>query len=198
MSTHRGWQLSLALLLFTFAGCAEQTAPTQSSAPPTPSAPPPPATASPEPPPPPRPTPAVTAPAPPPPVATPTPSEPARPAGQEFVEEPALKDVFFDSGHTDIGRQGAVIMKSNAGWLTEHSDRLVRIEGHTDYKGTPEANMAVGERRAMAAKDFLVKAGVTETRIQVLSYGSDRPVCSQKTEACAARNRRVHFMVTPQ
>jgi peptidoglycan-associated lipoprotein len=106
--------------------------------------------------------------------------------------------VFFDAGHTDIGRQGAVIMKSNAGWLTEHSDRLVLIEGHTDYKGTPEANIVVAERRAIAAKDFLVKAGVTETRIKVVSYGSDRPVCPQKTEACAARNRRVHFLVKPQ
>ena len=104
--------------------------------------------------------------------------------------------MFFDAGHTDIGRQGTVIMRSNAGWLTEHSDRLVLIEGYTDYKGTPEANMAAGERRATAAKEFLVKAGISETRIKTISYGSDRPVCPQKTEACAAKNRRVHFLVS--
>ena len=65
-------------------------------------------------------------------------------------------------------------------------------------QGTPEANKVAGEQRATAAKDYLVKAGVTETRIQIVSYGSDRPVCPQKTAACAARNRRVHFLVKPQ
>ncbi len=58
--------------------------------------------------------------------------------------------------------------------------------------------MAMGERRALAARDFLVKAGVSETRLQIVSHGSDRPVCPQKTEACAARNRRVHFLVKSQ
>jgi peptidoglycan-associated lipoprotein len=198
MSTHRGWQLCLALFLFTFAGCAEQTAPTTPSATqPTPAPPPPaaaaqPAVPTPTPPPPPM----ATAPTPPPPA--PKPSEPARAAGQEWVDEPALKDVFFDSGHTDIGRHGLVIMKSNAGWLTEHADRVVLIEGYTDYKGTQQENMAVSEKRAASAKDYLLKAGINEARIQTVSYGSDRPVCPQKTEACAAKNRRVHFMVKPQ
>jgi peptidoglycan-associated lipoprotein len=114
------------------------------------------------------------------------------------VEEPALKDVLFEPGHTEIGRQGTVVMKNNAGWLIEHPTTEVLIEGHTDWKGTADANMAVGERRAMAAKDFLVKAGISETRIQIVSLGSDRPVCPQKTEACAARNRRVHFLVKSQ
>ncbi len=194
MSTTYRLQLCLALFLFTLAGCAEKTATTQTEAPPS-SAPPPPVVAAPPARPAPPPPATTTSPVPPPPVAAPTPSEPARPASTEWVEEPALKDVFFDAGHTDIGRQGTAIMRSNAGWLTEHSDRLVRIEGHTDYKGTPEANMAAGERRATAAKDFLVKAGISESRIQTISYGSDRPVCPQRTEACAAKNRRVHFVV---
>jgi peptidoglycan-associated lipoprotein len=58
--------------------------------------------------------------------------------------------------------------------------------------------MAVGERRAKAAMDFLIKAGVSASRIQVVSHGSDQPVCPEKTEACAAKNRRVHFRVKPQ
>jgi peptidoglycan-associated lipoprotein len=111
------------------------------------------------------------------------------------VEEPALKDVLFEPGHTKIGPQGTAIMKSNAGWLIEHADSAVLIEGHSDWKGTHEANMAIGERRAQAARSFLVKAGVSETRIQIVSYGSDRPLCPQKMAACAARNRRVHFLV---
>jgi len=123
----------------------------------------------------------------------------ARGFGRQLWDEfapPALKDVFFESGHTEIGRQGTVIMRGNAGWLIEHSTVLVLIEGHSDWKGPADANMAVGERRALAARDFLVKAGVSDSRIQVVSHGSERPVCPQRTEACAARNRRVHFLVT--
>jgi peptidoglycan-associated lipoprotein len=198
MSTRRGWSLGLALLLFTLAGCAKQTVPIESAAPPTSPAPPPAAAAPPERPTPPPP-PAVVAPTPPPPpAAARAPGEPPRTSSQGFVEEPALKDVLFDSGHTEIGRQGLVIMKANAVWLTDHADRLVLIEGHSDYQGTPEANKVAGGKRATAAKDYLVKAGVSQTRIQTVSYGSDRPVCTQKTAACAARNRRVHFLVKPQ
>jgi peptidoglycan-associated lipoprotein len=194
MSTRRGWSLGLALLLFTLAGCAKQTVPTESAAAPTSPAP---AAAPPERPTPPSPPPVAPTP-PPPPAAARAPSEPPRTSSQDFVAEPALKDVLFDPGHTDIGQQGLLIMKSNAGWLTEHANRLVLIEGHSDYQGTPKANKVVGEKRAMAAKDYLVKAGINETRIQTVNYGSDRPVCTQKTAACAARNRRVHFMVKPQ
>jgi len=198
MSTHRGWSLCLALILFVLAGCAKETATTQSA---EPSAPAPPAAAAPPerpaPPPPPPPGPVATAPSSPQlPTPAPAPTEPSK--TQNFVEEPALKDVLFDPGHTDIGRHGLAIMKANAGWLTEHADRLVLVEGYTDYQGSPEANKVVAEKRAMAAKDYLVKAGISETRIQTVSYGSDRPVCTQKTAACAARNRRVHFMVKSQ
>src|SRR5262249_48890833 len=199
MSAYRGWSLCLTLLLFTLAGCAEKAATTQSSEPST-------ATSSvtapgdrPSTAPPPRPEPIVTAPTPPPPaIPTPAPIAPPKTTIQGFVDEPALKDVLFDAGHTDIGRQGLIIMKANAGWLTEHADRLVLIEGHTDYQGAAEANKVVAEKRAMAAKDYLVKAGISETRIQTVSYGSDRSLCTQKTAACAARNRRVHFMVKSQ
>ena len=193
MSSRRGWSLCLALLLFALAGCAKETATTQSSE--TSAAPTPPAAAAPpERPTPPPPPPVATAPALPP----AAPSEPSKTTSQDFVEEPALKDVLFDPGHTDIGRHGLAIMKANAGWLTEHADRLVLIEGHTDYQGTPEANKVVAEKRAIAARDYLVKAGISETRIQTVSYGSDHPVCTQKTAACAARNRRVHFLVKSQ
>ena len=198
-ASHRGWQVLLVVLLLTLVGCAKQTA-TTAQAPTSPAPPPRPSVEtapSEQPAPPPRPSPAppVASPSPPPP--SPAPAQPPTTA-HEFVEEPALKDVFFESGHTEIGRQGTVIMKSNAGWLIEHASAAVLIEGHTDWKGTPQANMAVGERRAQAARDFLVKAGVSETRIQIVSHGSDHPLCPQKTEACAARNRRVHFLVKSQ
>jgi peptidoglycan-associated lipoprotein len=198
MASHRGFQVVLVAWLLLLAGCAKQAgapqAPTSPAPPPRPAAEAPPPE---QPPTPPARPPVAAAPSPPPQAPAPAPPEPRR-TTPEFVEEPALEDVFFEPGRTEIGRQGTVIMQSNAGWLIEHAGTMVLIEGHTDYTGTPEANMAIGERRAQAARDFLVKAGVSETRIQIVSHGSDRPVCPERTAACAARNRRVHFLVASQ
>jgi len=113
----------------------------------------------------------------------------------DFTDEPALKDVFFDPGRADIGRNGAKTMKDNVRWILENAGSLVLIEGHSDYKGTRESNLAMSERRAKAAVSFLLKEGVPDTRLWTVSLGSDHPVCSEKTDACAAKNRRVHFRV---
>jgi len=196
MDSRRGVRLAAAVLLLALAGCAAPTAKTQ---PPTPPPPSPAAATTPE-------QPATTSPPnatlalpSPPPAPVPAPGEPQRTTKDEgFIEEPALKDVLFEAGHTEIGRNGTIVMRSNARWLIEHAGNLILIEGHSDYTGTPEANLALGERRARAAMDFLVKAGVSETRIQMVSYGSDRPLCPQRTETCAARNRRAHFLVKPE
>ncbi len=107
--------------------------------------------------------------------ATPAPARP--PSVDEFTEEPTLQDVFFDPGRADIGPKGARAMKLNARWIVENPGYLVLIEGHTDYKGNREANLAMGERRAKAAANVLLKEGVADVR------------------ACAAKNRRVHFRV---
>src|SRR5882724_2994899 len=123
---------------------------------------------------------------------------PAPPTIADFTDEPALKDVFFDPGHADIGPMGARLMRGNARWMVENPGYLILIEGHNDYKGTRESNLAMGERRAKAAASALVKGGVPGTRQWTVSYGSDRQVCAEKTEACAAKNRRVHFRVMKQ
>ena len=113
----------------------------------------------------------------------------------DFTDEPALRDVFFESGRADIGPNGTRVMRGNVRWIAENPSYLVLIEGHSDYKGSGEANLAMGERRAKAVVNFLLKEGVADTRLWTVSYGSDRPVCSEKTDACAAKNRRVHFRV---
>jgi peptidoglycan-associated lipoprotein len=123
------------------------------------------------------------------------PSATAPQSAEDFTDEPALKDVLFDPGHADVGRIGARTLKDNARWMVENAGYLVLVEGHTDYKGSREANLAMGERRAKAAVSVLLKDGVPDSRLFTVSYGSDRPVCSEKTEACAAKNRRVHFRV---
>jgi peptidoglycan-associated lipoprotein len=147
---------------------------------------------------------AESAPAPAPKAAGPTATAPsptatvAPPSFADFVDEPALQDVFFDPGHADIGRNGTKIMRANAHWIVENPSLLILIEGHTDYKGTREGNLAMGERRAKAVERALVKDGVPAERLFTLSHGSEKPVCAEKTDACAAKNRRVHFRVRKQ
>jgi peptidoglycan-associated lipoprotein len=126
--------------------------------------------------------------------ATTTPSSEAV-TGEDFTDEPALKDVFFAPGQTGIGGNSATVLRNNARWLVGLPGCLVLIEGHSDSKGTRESNRAAGEQRAMAAANALVKQGVPGTRMWTVSYGSDRPVCTEKTDACAAKNRRVHFKI---
>lgn len=82
-------------------------------------------------------------------------------------------------------------MKANAG-------HLVLIEGHADERGTNEYNLALGERRAKAAMNYLVAQGVPAARFTLISYGEERPVCRERTEQCWAQNRRAHFLVKPQ
>jgi peptidoglycan-associated lipoprotein len=147
--------------------------------------------------------PATTAPRPPGPLTSgvPAPVSPtvaSSPNPEEFVDHPALKDVFFDPGKADIGRQGAAIMQNNVRWLVENPDYLVLVEGHTDYIGSREANLLIAERRATAVVSVLVESGIPNSRLHTVSYGEDRPVCSEKSAACAAKNRRVHFRVKRQ
>ncbi len=128
-----------------------------------------------------------------------SPSSAAAPQSfEDFADEPALHDVFFERGRSDIGRNGAKTMKDNVRWMLEHPDSLVLVEGHTDYKGDREGNLAMGERRAKAAGNLLLEEGVPATRLWTVSRGSDQPVCPEKTDACAAKNRRVHFRVKKQ
>jgi len=133
--------------------------------------------------------PAAPAPAP----APAAPVTPPRPS--EFMANPALKDVYFDFDKYDIRPGDAKILDSNAGWLKGNANTLVLIEGHCDERGTNEYNLALGERRAKATMNYLVSQGIQASRITIISYGEERPVCSEKTEACWAQNRHAHFLV---
>jgi len=200
MTTRDSLLAALAVLVLGLGGCGQKTATTEQPASPTTSAPAP----SPDPPAAqeqrPSSEPATQA-APRPASATPSaqsPSSTPAPTAADFTDEPALKDVFFDPGRADIGRNGLRLMKDNARWILENPGNLVLIEGHTDYKGTPVANLAMSERRAKAVVSFLLKEGVPDTRLWTIGHGSEQPVCPEKTEACAAKNRRVHFKVKKQ
>jgi peptidoglycan-associated lipoprotein len=118
----------------------------------------------------------------------------ARPAPAEYAATPELQDVHFDFDKYDIRPGDAKILDADAAWLKQNGDRLVLIEGHCDERGTNEYNLALGERRARAAQNYLVAHGVAAARITVVSYGEERPACSEHGESCWAKNRRAHFL----
>ncbi len=122
---------------------------------------------------------------------------PALPAPDGFAEISALRDVRFDFDQYRIRPEDARTLEANARWLQAHAGALVLIEGHADERGTNEYNLALGERRAAAARDYLVALGVSRGRITLVSYGEERPLCVERTEPCWAENRRAHFLVKP-
>jgi peptidoglycan-associated lipoprotein len=186
---------SLTILILLLASCGQKTAKTAESTPmPTATAPPAEQPVAPE-------RPAEPAPPPQSIAASPSETQPrsGRPqSGDEFTEESALQDIFFGPGRADIERSNARFMKENARWINENPSYLVLIEGHTDARGTSEARLAIADQRAKAAARFLLEEGVSNTRLFTISHGSERPVCVETTDGCAARNRRVHFRVKKQ
>jgi peptidoglycan-associated lipoprotein len=106
-----------------------------------------------------------------------------------------LRDIHFEFDRYDFRQADTKVLDMNAAWLRDNSNALLLIEGHADERGTNEYNLALGQRRAKAAVDYLVGQGVRATRIEIISYGEERPLCVQRTEACWARNRRAHFLV---
>jgi peptidoglycan-associated lipoprotein len=120
---------------------------------------------------------------------------PALPSPSEFSETSTLRDVHFDFDRAAARPEDARILDTNARWLVAHPATLVLIEGHADERGTNEYNLALGENRARVTREQLVARGVAASRITLVSYGEERPMCQQSTETCWAQNRRAHFLV---
>jgi peptidoglycan-associated lipoprotein len=183
--------LTSLAVVFVVSGCAKRpVVPVASAPPPTV------ATTPPTPPPTPAPVPAAPTPAPaptPPPVAAPTPQPPAPPS--QYHAEAALRTIHFDFDKSDIRPGDAKILDANAAWLTANPKLLLLIEGHCDERGTAEYNLALGERRAKATQTYLVSRGVQAERITLVSYGEERPECTEHSEKCWATNRRAQFLV---
>jgi len=150
-------------------------------------------------PPPPAPAPAAPAPAPaPPPAPAPAPTAapaPPPPAPKEFRPNDNVKPIYFDFDKSVIRPGDAKILDASAAWLKSNGSQLLLIEGHADERGTNEYNLALGDRRAKAAMNYLVAQGISADRMTIVSYGEERPVCTEHTEACWAKNRRDQFMV---
>jgi len=107
-----------------------------------------------------------------------------------------IGDVYFDFDEYELKPEARERLAKNADFMKAHPDFVFTIEGHCDERGTNEYNLALGDRRANAAKNYLLSLGVDGSHIRTISYGEERPVCTQSTEECWARNRRAHFVVS--
>jgi peptidoglycan-associated lipoprotein len=114
------------------------------------------------------------------------------------IEKPLFefRDALFDFDRYNIRPDARAVLDSVASWLNKNRDINVLIEGHCDERGTNEYNLALGEKRANATKDYLVSKGIAPLRMNTLSYGEERPACTEQNEDCWQRNRRAHFVVT--
>jgi peptidoglycan-associated lipoprotein len=106
-----------------------------------------------------------------------------------------LQPVYFDYDRSSIRSDAGAAMKANAEWLKAHPAEKIRIEGNCDDRGTKEYNVALGQRRAAMAKKYLTDMGIAPKRISLLSYGKEKPVCTNDNEACWQKNRRDDFFV---
>ncbi|HUO06252.1 MAG TPA: peptidoglycan-associated lipoprotein Pal [Candidatus Binataceae bacterium] len=113
-------------------------------------------------------------------------------------EQGPLDDIHFAYNEYTVEPQDDAILKKNADWLNSNSSARVQVEGHCDERGSEEYNIALGAKRAQAAKDYLVTLGIPANRISTISYGKELPVCTEHDETCWAQNRRDHFAIMPQ
>ncbi len=121
-------------------------------------------------------------------------SEPAASPGEEQMFAQSVKDVFFDYDRYDIRPDAAEQIAANVTFLAQHPNIRFLIEGHCDERGSTEYNLGLGDNRASSAKDALVKAGVSADRIKTISYGKEKPFCTESNEQCWQQNRRGHFV----
>ena len=189
MKLRRSVLLSTAALLMivVMASCSRQTPP---PAPPPPAPPPPAATPPPPPPPPPAPEPE-----PPPPPPTEDEIFDAKSLAELNAEMP-LGDALFNYDESTIREDAQPVLQATAEYLQRWTSTRVTIEGHADARGTNEYNLALGDRRAAAVRDYLANLGVAADRMLGVTRGEEVPQCVEEEEACWQRNRRGHPVFT--
>ena len=144
-----------------------------------------------------------TTPTPPPPPPAPAPTPTRTPTEEEIFAKKTLPElsaelgtVFFALDSSQLDDAARPVLQKNSDWLKRWSSTRIMIEGHADSRGTAEYNLALGERRAAAVRDYLVNLGIPANRIQIVSKGKESPFCTEENESCWQQNRRGHFLVT--
>ena len=124
----------------------------------------------------------------------PAPAPPPLNAGDAQLFMDNMKDIFFEYDSYDISGQYTATLQKDASFLQAHPSIRFTIEGHCDERGSTEYNLALGDNRALAAKNALIAMGISASRIKTISYGKEKPFCTESTEACWQQNRRAHFV----
>ena len=107
-----------------------------------------------------------------------------------------FKPLFFGYDQAEVSAEGQQVLQGNADIMKQYATWVITIEGHADERGTAEYNLALGERRALAARDYLISLGIAADRLRTVSYGKEFPFDPARTEEAYAKNRRAHFVVT--
>jgi peptidoglycan-associated lipoprotein len=113
-----------------------------------------------------------------------------------LAERGLVADVYFDYDQASLSQQSRDTLAQNAGWMREHPEYTFTVEGHADERGTNDYNLALGQERAASASNYIGSLGVDAGRLNNISYGEERPVCTATAESCWSQNRRVHFVVS--
>jgi len=124
----------------------------------------------------------------------PPPMKAAEPSLQDLFDK-AVKDAYFDYDKADIRADARDALSQTAQFLRSYPQMKIVVEGHCDERGSTEYNLALGDRRAAAVKQFLTSLGITADRMETVSYGKERPFCSASTEDCWKQNRRGHIVM---
>lgn len=128
------------------------------------------------------------------PVTAPEPVGPA-PESAEYFETVVGDRIFFGFDEYELTSDAQSTLSAQAAWLNQNPSRALLVEGHADERGTREYNIGLGERRANAAREYLVSLGVAPSRIRTISYGKERPTCVASSESCWSQNRRAVSVV---
>ncbi|MEM7480311.1 MAG: peptidoglycan-associated lipoprotein Pal [Acidobacteriota bacterium] len=115
---------------------------------------------------------------------------------EELKRRGLIGDVYFDFDKSDLSEEARERLANNAAFMRENPQYQFRVEGHCDERGTNEYNLALGQRRATTAVDYITSLGADGGNMTTISYGEERPFCTENSEGCWARNRRAHFVVT--
>jgi len=114
----------------------------------------------------------------------------------ELNKKGYLQDAYFDYDQADLRDDARTALSANAEWLKKYPSIQILMEGHCDERGTSAYNLALGDRRANAARDYVASLGISAARVKTVSYGKERPFCTESSESCWQQNRRAHFVIT--
>jgi len=126
--------------------------------------------------------------------APPPPTQPTGSLSEQDLFNQSIKDVYFDYDKADVRGDQQSSVQADAQFLNQHAGVNFTIEGHCDERGSTEYNLALGDQRASAVKSALTSAGISANRIKTISYGKEKPFCTESNEACWQQNRRGHLV----